>query len=267
MTCIYCLVNPHILCRALSSRQRTQDGSSISMVARRRPSLTLLRLPSISEDYVLDLGTESPSSILEPSSAAAVASPDEWSKAGIIVNTNGPTRRRSWRSLSWLQEKHRTFVGTQVDGDCGICFETAILPARVKCCLQVFCSVHLSDWLGSEQSDGLCPSCKRPCSISRDTIPLDLCALMRSSEDLHVFGLRDRSCTVQRSSSSVLTCPPASPHSWFMSYNVAGEGARSIKRSGSDSADYHGELFGFGIARALIYLAVAFALLVLFTDS
>ncbi|TFK52679.1 hypothetical protein OE88DRAFT_1436698 [Heliocybe sulcata] len=232
------------------------------MVARRRPPLAPLRLGSISEEEapgVLNLGAETPSSILEPSSAAVGLSPDEWSRAGIAANTNIPARRRSWRSLSWLQEPHRRkFVRTQVEGDCGICFEYAIFPVRVKCCLQLFCFAHLSDWLGSEQSDGLCPACRSPCSISRDTISL-ISAGSQHTADEEAPSSAQNYCRGPGRKVAILLpiCPPATPRSpGILKYRPRRNFVQDLK---DDQ--------GLSIGRVFEYLAVAVVLLVLFSGS
>ncbi|KAK6964689.1 hypothetical protein R3P38DRAFT_3248343 [Favolaschia claudopus] len=51
---------------------------------------------------------------------------------------------------------------------CGICFEHATLPTRTPCCSQLFCAEHISAWLHSPSSEGLCPVCRSP-ALSRAT--------------------------------------------------------------------------------------------------
>ncbi|KAF8476657.1 hypothetical protein DFH94DRAFT_101842 [Russula ochroleuca] len=55
---------------------------------------------------------------------------------------------------------------------CGICFESAVKPNKSRCCGQLFCFQHLSDWLSATSSDGRCPTCRVPLSIETDTISL-----------------------------------------------------------------------------------------------
>lgn len=243
---------------------------TISMtLTRRRPSLAPLRLGSISEEEapgMLNLGVESPSSILEPSSAAGQASPDEWLRSGIAVNTNVPMRRRSWRSLSWLQEKHRrTFFRSETRDDCGICFESAILPIRVKCCLQLFCFAHLSDWLGSEQSDGLCPSCRKPCSLSTDAVSLASTPKNEGHPELVQPPLPRRA-----PSPSSLICPPTTPRfpssaTWVSGReNHTSSGSGSLRELIAGDDETGSEL---DVARTLSYFAFAIVLFVLFSGS
>jgi len=53
---------------------------------------------------------------------------------------------------------------------CGICFESAVKPNKSRCCGQLFCYQHLSDWLSAAGSDGRCPTCRVPLSLDADTI-------------------------------------------------------------------------------------------------
>jgi len=55
---------------------------------------------------------------------------------------------------------------------CGICFESAVKPNKSRCCGQLFCFQHLSDWLSATCSDGRCPTCRVPLSLETDTISL-----------------------------------------------------------------------------------------------
>ncbi|KAI0267579.1 hypothetical protein BGY98DRAFT_1101941 [Russula aff. rugulosa BPL654] len=55
---------------------------------------------------------------------------------------------------------------------CGICFESAVKPNKSRCCGQLFCYQHLSDWLSASGSDGRCPTCRVPLSLEADTICL-----------------------------------------------------------------------------------------------
>jgi len=64
---------------------------------------------------------------------------------------------------------------------CGICFETAVKPNKSRCCGQLFCFQHLSDWLSATGSDGRCPTCRVPLSLETDTISLHPPAKPRAS--------------------------------------------------------------------------------------
>jgi len=55
---------------------------------------------------------------------------------------------------------------------CGICFESAVKPNKSRCCGQLFCFQHLSDWLSATGSDGRCPTCRVPLTLETDTISL-----------------------------------------------------------------------------------------------
>ncbi|KAI9443351.1 hypothetical protein H4582DRAFT_2072408 [Lactarius indigo] len=49
-------------------------------------------------------------------------------------------------------------------------FESAVKPNKSRCCGQLFCYQHLSDWLSATGSDGRCPTCRVPLSLETDTI-------------------------------------------------------------------------------------------------
>ncbi|KAH9980128.1 hypothetical protein BGW80DRAFT_481517 [Lactifluus volemus] len=51
-------------------------------------------------------------------------------------------------------------------------FESAVKPNKSRCCGQLFCYQHLSDWLSAIGSDGRCPTCRVPLSLETDTISL-----------------------------------------------------------------------------------------------
>ena len=88
----------------------------------RRPQLSPLRLVSIREDVDLNLGDESPESILKPAVDSDGDTHDEWRKSGIAVHTDVPMRKRTWRSASFSERKKRGRVLARelVDRDCGI---------------------------------------------------------------------------------------------------------------------------------------------------
>lgn len=118
----------------------------------------------------LNLGAESPwvSSTpgLSQSGARTLANDEEWAKLRAELQKHVPvpmpvrTRRGSSfsrRNKSWI------------DGDCGICFESAVRPVRTLCCGKVFCREHLTDWLDGSEADGRCPACKAPCTMAENT--------------------------------------------------------------------------------------------------
>jgi hypothetical protein len=103
----------------------------------RRPFPLPLRLGSIIESpeceerIDINLGAESPASILKPAiedcddTEPKAGSGDAWRRAGIAVHTDVPTRRRSWRSASFSEKRklyERTLLKDSgyVDRDCGI---------------------------------------------------------------------------------------------------------------------------------------------------
>jgi len=75
------------------------------------------------------------------------------------------------RPLSWNGKKGIT-TGRGMRDVCGICFESAVKPNKSRCCGQLFCFQHLSDWLSATCSDGRCPTCRVPLSLEADTICL-----------------------------------------------------------------------------------------------
>jgi len=139
--------------------------------SRSRPTLSPLRLDSISElpehqvSHYVNLGADSPTSILKPSlTPPSTATSDEWVNSGLAVNTNVPARRRSWRSNSWSGSRPKgmtRFQRGEPDTDCGICFEPAKNPRKVLCCGQCFCFDHLMNWLSSNKN---CPACNTRCA-------------------------------------------------------------------------------------------------------
>lgn len=139
-----------------------------------RPSLTVIlpsprfrphRLDSIEEerdDYHVNLGAETPSSIMEHD---LVPNQSLMSRSGIAANTAVPPRTRSWRSLP-LRPKTPTRSASRewLDRDCGIwyvsitilsstlahsrSFEMAVVPCRTLCCGKLFCLEHLAEVRG-----------------------------------------------------------------------------------------------------------------------
>jgi len=94
---------------------------------------------------------------------------DQWEQSG---TANGGTQaKRNWKPLSW-NGRRGIVVGKEMKDSCGICFETAVKPNKTRCCGQLFCFQHLSDWLSAPESDGRCPTCRVTCSLEADTICL-----------------------------------------------------------------------------------------------
>ncbi|KAH9991304.1 hypothetical protein BJV77DRAFT_551054 [Russula vinacea] len=87
--------------------------------------------------------------------------------------TGGKERTRVTvsRPPSWNGKKGIT-SGRGMRDVCGICFESAVKPNKSRCCGQLFCFQHLSDWLSASCSDGRCPTCRVPLSLETDTISL-----------------------------------------------------------------------------------------------
>jgi len=85
--------------------------------------------------------------------------------------TGKHTRVTASRPPSWNGKKGIT-TGRGMRDVCGICFESAVKPNKSRCCGQLFCFQHLSDWLSASCSDGRCPTCRVPLSLETDTISL-----------------------------------------------------------------------------------------------
>jgi hypothetical protein len=98
----------------------------------------------------LNLGAESPGSLLKPAltpstSSHSLSSMVNW---GSSTCSNAPTRQRLWRSASFQRKKAEQArrSRTPVDvNDCGICFEVAVQPRKMSCCGSVFCLEHISN--------------------------------------------------------------------------------------------------------------------------
>jgi hypothetical protein len=121
---------PRTLKKRTGPAVSTMTSVTVKPPQRTRPQLSPLRLDSISElpesqaTHYMNLGAETPTSILNPSltppSAVVV---DEWADSGLAVNTNIPARRRSWRSNSWSSTRSKGMVRFQkemLDKDCGV---------------------------------------------------------------------------------------------------------------------------------------------------
>ncbi|KAI0051421.1 hypothetical protein FA95DRAFT_272845 [Auriscalpium vulgare] len=85
------------------------------------------------------------------------------------ANSGTDPRRRSWKPQSW-NGKSGISMGKGMKDVCGICFESSVKPNKTRCCGQMFCFQHLSDWLSATGSDGRCPTCRVPLSLETDTI-------------------------------------------------------------------------------------------------
>ncbi|KAH9041983.1 hypothetical protein EDB85DRAFT_1214237 [Lactarius pseudohatsudake] len=84
-------------------------------------------------------------------------------------STSDSGHTRIPRPLSW-NGKNGISTGRGMRDVCGICFESAVKPNKSRCCGQLFCYQHLSDWLSASASDGRCPTCRVPLSLETDTI-------------------------------------------------------------------------------------------------
>ncbi|KDQ50277.1 hypothetical protein JAAARDRAFT_42272 [Jaapia argillacea MUCL 33604] len=163
----------------------SQEGSRLKLRSRSHSNPSPLSLGSIAEvpesesacssplkQLVFDISLPSPS---DSSSSSSASSP---SVHGVRVQSGNSSTARRWRSSTWPQAKYGHYRKKELakrrvmDEDCGICFELAVLPIRTRCCLQLFCATHLSDWLESAGSDGRCPTCRVRCSISENTVSL-----------------------------------------------------------------------------------------------
>ncbi|KAM6489947.1 hypothetical protein JOM56_014526 [Amanita muscaria] len=117
--------------------------------------------------YKLDLGAESP--YLGSAYAEAFgthgcllsqppAPPPSSVKARARGSTDSSSTDSSVDATSHASSsKHHTH--------CGICLRKAVSPCRTKCCDSMFCRAHISDWLRSKESSGLCPSCDTVCVL------------------------------------------------------------------------------------------------------
>ncbi|EIM81767.1 uncharacterized protein STEHIDRAFT_172023 [Stereum hirsutum FP-91666 SS1] len=96
-----------------------------------------------------------------------------WSEPETVMYAGTPPRRNKVenRRDGWNGKKGIR-VGSELKESCGICFEAAVMPNKARCCGQLFCYQHLSDWLSAQGSDGRCPTCRVPCSLETDTVYL-----------------------------------------------------------------------------------------------
>ncbi|KAF5376830.1 hypothetical protein D9757_008890 [Collybiopsis confluens] len=144
---------------------------------------TLHRLSSLSgnadADFDLNLGSEPPSDILKvspdstPRQELGPRELDAWTRAGIALTTDLPTRPRDWHSDSFSEkQKQHPRMKKEVDRDCGICFELARAGCRTPCCRTLFCMEHIIDWLNGPASEGKCPSCGTACIVQNSVVTL-----------------------------------------------------------------------------------------------
>jgi len=88
-----------------------------------------------------------------------------------FTGAKGRNRLTVSRPHGWNGKRGIT-AGRGMRDVCGICFESAVKPNKSRCCGQLFCFQHLSDWLSATCSDGRCPTCRVPLSLEEDTISL-----------------------------------------------------------------------------------------------
>ncbi|KAI0313849.1 hypothetical protein OF83DRAFT_495952 [Amylostereum chailletii] len=141
---------PRRLPRVNSRKRITPRPSLSSIVEEGQPGS--INAPS-------STGRESSSSIVQSSK------PSDHGKEGVnVVKSGAVPRPLNWNGKSGIS------VGKGMRDVCGICFEVAVKPNKTRCCGQLFCFQHLSDWLNAQGADGRCPSCRVPLSIESDTI-------------------------------------------------------------------------------------------------
>jgi hypothetical protein len=136
--------------------------SEISGIGYRRPFSGY----SSGADTPLNLGAESPGSILNPAMTPIrplTPNAEAWKDSGIAaVPSDIPTRSKLWRSASFERRKKGAAKLKQDDeASCGICFQLPIKPRKMKCCGSVYCLEDITNWLYGSSSDGRCPSCKK----------------------------------------------------------------------------------------------------------
>lgn len=139
--------------------------SSPPQVKRRLPrsrSRTHLNPRASLESIVEESSTDGPESA--PTSAASNPTPD--SKHEQVHTRGTATRPQGWNGKKGIT------TSRAMREVCGICFESAVKPNKSRCCGQLFCFQHLSDWLSATGSDGRCPTCRVPLSLETDTISL-----------------------------------------------------------------------------------------------
>ncbi|TFY64851.1 hypothetical protein EVG20_g5809 [Dentipellis fragilis] len=136
--------------------------------------------PPVLTDSPVDIGSNlSPSSARlrrTPSHKSLLSSPalarvkNQWEHPGPNYGTE--PKRHTFTKAPRSSGKKGVRVEKEFKDVCGICFEAAMKPNQTKCCGQLFCFQHLSDWLSAQGTDGRCPTCMVSCSIEADTIPL-----------------------------------------------------------------------------------------------
>lgn len=145
----------------LSQQSMASPHSSPTNVARRLPR-TRSRTRMSARASLESIVEESFSDSLDahPARAISHAAPD---------SPRNSEHTRVSRPVSW-NGKNGIAVGRGMRDVCGICFESAVKPNKSRCCGQLFCYQHLSDWLSATGSDGRCPTCRVPLSLETDTI-------------------------------------------------------------------------------------------------
>lgn len=101
----------------------------------------------------LNLGAESPSSIMNP--AMTPVYPLTPTKSDLCWQWpagGGDLMRPGMGSRSASFQRAVT---------CGICFQQPSNPRRMRCCGSVFCLDHISNWLYRASSDAHCPTCEQ----------------------------------------------------------------------------------------------------------
>lgn len=111
---------------------------------RPRPPLKLHSISELPERFTMNLGTETPTSIVRPSITPTV---DDWGKVGLVVNSNVPARSRNWRSLSWdgtRQKGISRFQKERFDTDCAIWCAVSLQFIDIRCSSFAIASTLLS---------------------------------------------------------------------------------------------------------------------------
>ncbi|KAE9389804.1 hypothetical protein BT96DRAFT_1002902 [Gymnopus androsaceus JB14] len=156
--------------------------ASFPLSIRRRPSRTRSlpiqsHLASISEDSEHDevqlrvnAGTESSVESTPQSGTSGVSSLPGAAEEHAVLSQD--STQSKLKLVPRQKQKGRLKIQTSInsDRDCGICFDLAVRPSRTKCCRNIFCEDHLSDWLSG--SSNLCPSCTEPCHPKTGIISL-----------------------------------------------------------------------------------------------
>ncbi|KAI0304287.1 hypothetical protein B0F90DRAFT_1232899 [Multifurca ochricompacta] len=165
------------------------------------PSKLTRRLPRTHSRTHLSTRGSLESIIEEPPSDGYEAThPPRAMSKPTLESTREQERSTMARPHGWNGKKGIT-MGRGMRDVCGICFESAVKPNKARCCGQLFCYQHLSDWLTGTGSDGRCPTCRVPLSLETDTISLHPPAKRKPSWS-HRFVLTPRHASSGSSSSS-----------------------------------------------------------------